>query len=252
MSEREQTDRQVRSAILTDEGIVGAFQVGSVADGTADEFSDLDYYLYIERPIWTPEELSEWLTSAGLKVGLLNHRRAGKFKVLVGTTAVDLSIHQRSAQEEIKHWPILFFTAENIIKDQDGELHEIVATHENKEVLDPQGNYEGYVIALFDFAGQLDEGTVVGQAKTRSILLNQKARALQNLPIGRALYRATRGVEKNLSPSQLVELNRLAFQPEDQLRATIVNELQVIFQNPTLPNQVREIAQELAAKLSVT
>lgn len=252
VSERERTDKQLRSAILTDENIVGAFQVGSVADGTADEFSDLDYYLYVKGLPWARQKSSEWLTNAGLEVGLLDWRRAGKFQALVRITLLDLSINQRSQQEEIKHWPLLFFTDADIIKDQDGVLREIVATHENKEVFNPQNNYDGYVIGLFDLARQLIEGDYLGQERALSVLLDRKARMLQNLPIGRAIYRATRHIEKNLAPEQLSELNRLAFpQSEDQFRVTIVSELQAICQNTTLSAASRHITQELVAKLSV-
>lgn len=79
---RERVERTITSAILDDPSVIAAILVGSVSTGTSDGYSDLDYYLYLDSPWWSRNEVASWLEAAGLIVNLHYWTGVGKHHLL--------------------------------------------------------------------------------------------------------------------------------------------------------------------------
>lgn len=240
--QRHQTYQALNRAIDAEASVVGAILIGSAATDSADEHSDLDYYVYVEGKWWSAERLSAWLEGAGLTINLHYWTGLGKHRLLVGGTRVDISFGLASQRAELALWPQLFFAASSILKDTDGVLARAYAANPQLSIRDQRNDYAGYVLNLISVAVQLLRGEVVNARSRFMGVIEARARIPQQLPIGSALWREpTRHVEEHVRPELAQELQEIAFiGSPSQLATWIAKELLLAADDVELAHGARQ------------
>ena len=241
---RRDIEQAMTSAIKRDAEIVGAVLVGSMANGTADAFSDLDYYLYVRGSWWTRRRLELWLREAGLSVNLHYWTGVAKHHLLVNGIRTDITVWSKHQQAELGVWPHLFFPRDSIIKDVQGRLAAGYDANPQVDSYDHVNDYAAYVLNLMMIAAQLCRGEDVNARNRFMSVVEAKARLLQDLSFGTALWREpTRHVEENLPSDQVDELSRLTYLgTRDELIRWIVEELDLTSRDDALDPQARSAA----------
>jgi hypothetical protein len=240
--DREQIAEAVRRLVNSDDSVIGAVLVGSVANTVSDPFSDLDYFLFVDvtawsrsrqhGPWWSSANLRQWLGSGGLQVGWHYWAGTEKHYLTVGTTRLDFSLLAEERRGEIVYWPRLFFPPTGILKDADGCIAKAYASNAQATLPDAENDLSSYVMALCDVAKQLlRRETVNARLRFRSVV-ESRARIMRQLPLGTALWREpTRHAEETLLRDQVAELERMAFMPTAaELRRWIQTEVSTLAQ----------------------
>lgn len=260
MERRERTRRLIETAIVDDPLIVGAFLVGSVATGTADAYSDLDYYLYVETSSssptyqvswWTKEGLANWLGSAGMSVDLHFWSGVDKHHLLIDSIRVDFSFNADHQRNDIARWPHLFFPLSAIVKDNNGVLEAAYRCNAQSTIHHALNDYAAYVLDLFTIAIQLCRGETVN-ARCRFVnVVESQIRALERLDMGTALWREpSRHLEERWPRSEVEEVTRLAYiGSARELCVWLIARLQRVESDASLNRTVRDRATFYASEL---
>lgn len=119
-------DRAIRAAIQADERIGHALAYGSFTQGTADAFSDLEYYVFLSPADLPGFDVRSWLEA----VAPVRHFVVNDFgtpnAVMNGLIRVELHAEPDTALAEIRGWPNAHMNPDAmLVKDWDGQL----ATH---------------------------------------------------------------------------------------------------------------------------
>lgn len=127
LTRHEALDERLRAAIHRDRRITHALAYGSFTQGTADEFSDLEYWLYL-----SPERAAGFDVRAWLDVLTpLTHCVTNEFgtfgAVLPGLLRVELHAVPNTALADLRNWPgEHIFPARMLVKDTDGALRPLL------------------------------------------------------------------------------------------------------------------------------
>ena len=254
IDEREATANTINSGILSNASIAGGLLIGSIHNKQSDQYSDIDYYIYVKNPMWTSAFLDEWLKGLSLTPTLHYWTGLEKHHLLISHTRVDFSVRQQKQQDEIATWPHVFFTADSIIKDEDGILRQAI-NKARVDTYDHTNDYSAYILNVFMIAIQLIRGEAINSRSRFTGILESKARLLQPkpLPLGTALWReATRHAEDNLNTSELQQLHALAFMTQKEFIVWIKDELKAIAHSESEPKTVRDMAHYYLTALSGT
>lgn len=119
-------DLMLRRAIQQDPRIIYALAYGSLTQGTSDQFSDVEYYLY---PTSTADfDVEAWLTHA-LKPSAFRilHRVVNEFGtpnfILTGLLRAELHVQGLDTLPDVLGWPSFhIFPQAMVVKDPDGRL----------------------------------------------------------------------------------------------------------------------------------
>lgn len=134
-------DTILRRAMQQDQGIAYALAYGSLTQGTGDEFSDVEYYLYVADPAALDPET--WLNTAlaGSEFRVLHHV-VNEFGtpnfILNGLIRAELHIQSIEKMPEVLGWPNCHIYPEQmLIKDPDGQLQTLLQALQRQQQPDP-------------------------------------------------------------------------------------------------------------------
>lgn len=144
-------DERLRAAMGRDRRITHALAYGSFTQGTADRFSDLEYWLYLTPEAAPGFDLRAWLdVLTPLTHCVLNE--FGTFVgVLPGLLRVELHAVPNTRLGELLDWPgDHIFPARMLVKDTDGALRPLLDTLAAKRS-DPAGEAQAILDRLLNW-----------------------------------------------------------------------------------------------------
>lgn len=124
-----QLDTHLRSALQRDPHLAYALAYGSLTQGTADEFSDAEYYCWSEEPVDAEKWLREVLSGTPWRIlhAFVNDFGTPNF-VLSGLLRVELHSKHVDDLEQILDWANEnLFPERMLVKDADGRLARLLA-----------------------------------------------------------------------------------------------------------------------------
>ncbi|MBB5232827.1 hypothetical protein [Deinococcus budaensis] len=116
-------DRAIRAAIKQDDRIGHALAYGSFTQGTADAFSDLEYFVFLPSAELATFDVRRWLEA----VAPVRHFFVNDFgtpnAVMDGLLRVELHAEPETALAGVESWPGFHIRPEAmLVKDRDGRL----------------------------------------------------------------------------------------------------------------------------------
>lgn len=127
LARHEALDGRLRAAMLRDRRITHALAYGSYPQGTADGFSDLEYWLYLAPEAAPTFDVRAWLSVlTPLTHGVVNE--FGTFNaILPGLLRVELHAVPNTRLPEVLDWPGDHVSpAQMLVKDTDGVLRPLL------------------------------------------------------------------------------------------------------------------------------
>lgn len=124
-----QLDAHLREALRRDPRVHSALAYGSLTQGTSDEYSDAEYYVWSDEPLHAEGWLREALAGSPWQVlhAVTNDFGTPNF-VLTGLRRVELHTGPVAARSEVLNWPSDHLVPERmLIKDADGHLAVLLA-----------------------------------------------------------------------------------------------------------------------------
>ncbi|THF85337.1 hypothetical protein E7T09_17820 [Deinococcus sp. KSM4-11] len=134
-------DARLRAALQGDERITHAAAYGSVPQGTADEYSDLEYWAFLAPG--TGLDARRWLEALVPVVHFVVNEFGTSTAILPGLRRVELHVVSQERLPEIEGWtPEHVNPARMLVKDTDGRLARHLAVLASRAP-DPAGETQG-------------------------------------------------------------------------------------------------------------
>ncbi len=173
LSHHHKIHQLICNAIAKDSGISHAFTYGSYPQNLADQFSDLEYYLYLTEAELKNFEIADWLRSL-FPVHHLVQNELGVWNAITqNLLRMEFHILSASRIPELQNWPPEHVQAEAmLLKDSDGWLLQTLKQTQSKPATNPHAESE---IIL----GRLVNWIVLG---VNVLTRGERVRALESLP----------------------------------------------------------------------
>lgn len=124
--QQQQLDRAIRAALRADGRVSHALAYGSFTQGTADGWSDLEYYAFL--PEVGGFDVRAWLEALAPVRHFVVNEFGTPNAVLDGLLRVELHAEPVSKLESVLSWPALhIFPERMLVKDTDGQLADLLA-----------------------------------------------------------------------------------------------------------------------------
>ncbi|MFC4638956.1 hypothetical protein [Deinococcus hohokamensis] len=125
-------DARVRAALRSDTRVTHALAYGSFVQGTADRFSDLEYWAFLHPQAGT-FDVRSWLEALTPVQHFVVNEFGTPNAVVPGLLRIELHAVSNTQLADLRHWPgEHIFPDRMLIKDQDGQLLEQLEALEKK------------------------------------------------------------------------------------------------------------------------
>jgi len=125
--QQQELDRAIRASIRADGRITHALAYGSFTQGTADAWSDLEYYVFLPDPEVGHFDVRAWLDTLAPVRHFVQNDFGTPNAVLEGLLRVELHAEPESRLEGVLTWPAFHIHPERmLVKDTDGQLADVL------------------------------------------------------------------------------------------------------------------------------
>lgn len=204
---------QMVEAFLGSAEVSVAILIGSGANGTADEFSDLDYFMYASNPNWPRSKALAWLQEFRIIPTLCYWSGVEKYHLIVENVGVDLSIRSTRQLGEAQTWPTLHFPDDAILKDTTGLLRKYVKARDPQLLRAGMDNtIHGFLYHALSCAIQLRRGEYINARSRFSGVIESFTCLAEGLTVGQLRWREpTRRVELRINEPTRNVIHRVAY-----------------------------------------
>lgn len=128
MLPQKQLIESVKTAVLADARVEAALMYGSFTQGEGDEYSDIEFYLYLRDP--EDFDLRAWLEANVAPVLLLHTNQFGTPNAIFdGLIRGEFHVERESAMQNVLDWPGRDVNVDAmLVKDETGELRAVLET----------------------------------------------------------------------------------------------------------------------------
>lgn len=127
LPQQQELDRDIRAAIQADPRLTHALAYGSFTQGTADAFSDLEYYVFLPDPEVDRFDVRAWLEALAPVRHFVQNDFGTPNAILDGLLRVELHAEPVSKLDAVLDWPAFHIYPERmLVKDTDGQLADVL------------------------------------------------------------------------------------------------------------------------------